>query len=70
MSEVMMNTRADEIIGEITALKQLLANSDYKAIKYSEGLITDVEYASTKAFREDLRVQINALEAELASLDE
>lgn len=66
----MMNTRADEIVGEITALKQLLANSDYKAIKYSEGLITDVEYASTKAFREDLRVQINALEAELASLDE
>ena len=65
-----MNTRADEIMGEINGYKQLLANSDYKALKYSEGLITDVEYAETKAFREDLRAKINIFEEELASLNE
>lgn len=65
-----MNTRADQINGEITALKQLLTNSDYKALKYSEGLISDIEYAETKNYRENLRAQINQLEEELATLNE
>lgn len=65
-----MNTRASQVTGEINALKQLLTNSDYKAIKYSEGLISDIEYAETKLYRENLRAQINQLEEELATLDE
>ena len=65
-----MNTRADQINGEVTALKQLLTNSDYKAIKYSEGLISDIEYAEIKTYRENLRAQINQLEEELATLNE
>lgn len=65
-----MNTRADQINGKITALKQLLTNSDYKAIKYSEGLISDIEYAEIKTYRENLRAQINQLEEELATLNE
>lgn len=65
-----MNTRTDQINGEITALKQLLTNSDYKALKYSEGLISDIEYAEIKTYREDLRAQINQLEEELATLNE
>ena len=65
-----MNTRADQINGEITALKQLLTNSDYKALKYSEGLISDIEYVETKTYRENLRAQINQLEEELATLNE
>lgn len=65
-----MNTRADQINGEITALKQLITNSDYKAIKYSEGLISDIEYAEIKTYRENLRAQINQLEEELATLNE
>ena len=65
-----MNTRADQINGEIIALKQLLTNSDYKALKYSEGLISDIEYAETKNYRENLRAQINQLEEELATLNE
>lgn len=65
-----MNTRADQINGEITALKQLLTNSDYKALKYSEGLISDIEYAEIKNYRENLRAQINQLEEELATLNE
>lgn len=65
-----MNTRADQINGEIIALKQLLTNSDYKALKYSEGLISDIEYAEIKNYRENLRAQINQLEEELATLNE
>ena len=65
-----MNTRAEQINSEITALKQLLTNSDYKALKYSEGLISDIEYAETKTYRENLRAQINQLEEELTTIDE
>ena len=65
-----MNTRVDQINGEITALKQLLTNSDYKAIKHSEGLISDIEYEEIKTYRENLRAQINQLEEELATLNE
>jgi len=65
-----MNTRVDQINSEITALKQLLTNTDYKALKYSEGLLSDIEYAETKSYREDLRAQINQLEAELETLNE
>lgn len=65
-----MNTRAEQINSEITALKQLLTNSDYKALKYSEGLISDIEYAEVKVYRENLRAQINQLEEELATLNE
>ena len=50
------------IQGEINALKQLLTNTDYKAIKHSEGLISDEDYAEVKAQREAWRARINELE--------
>lgn len=65
-----MNIRAEQINSEITALKQLLTASDYKTLKYSEGLIPEYEYAEIKAYREDLRAKINRLEEELATIDE
>lgn len=65
-----MNTRVEQINSEINGLKQLLTNTDYKAIKYSEGLISDIEYAETKLYRENLRAQINQLEEELETLNE
>lgn len=65
-----MNTRVDQINGEIIALKQLLANTDYKALKYAEGFLSDIEYAEIKTYRENLRTQINQFEAELATLNE
>lgn len=65
-----MNTRVEQINNEINGLKQLLTNTDYKAIKYSEGLISDIEYAETKLYRENLRAQINQLEEELETLNE
>ena len=54
------------IIPQIMALKEELAASDYKAIKFAEGLITAEEYAPIKAERQAIREQINALEKELA----
>ena len=47
----------------IEELKQLLKDSDYKAIKYAEGLITASDYAPIKAMRESYRAEINMLEA-------
>lgn len=50
----------------INALKQLLRNTDYQALKRAEGALTDAEYAETKAQRQAWRDEINMLEAEIA----
>ena len=50
---------------QIDLLKKKLADTDYKAIKYAEGLISEEEYAPIKAERQALRDQINELEASL-----
>lgn len=47
---------------QIFELKQKLTQTDYKAIKYSEGLLTDKEYAEVKAQRQAWRDEINRLE--------
>ena len=49
----------------IMDLKAALAKTDYKAIKHSEGLISDEDYAPIKAQRQALREEINALEQQL-----
>lgn len=49
----------------ISELKKLLAESDYKAIKYAEGLISESEYTITKAQRQAWRDEINTLEGML-----
>lgn len=50
---------------KIAELKQMLADSDYKAIKYAEGLISDEEYEPIKAQRQEWRNEINILEESL-----
>lgn len=50
---------------KILTLKKQLQQSDYKAIKYSEGWLTGEEYAETKAERQRIRDEINRLEQEL-----
>jgi len=60
----------EEMQGEINALHQLLTNSDYKAIKYSEGLILDDDYAETKAKRQEYRDRINVLQEEIAKVEQ
>lgn len=49
-------------LARIEELKALLAESDYKAIKYAEGWLTGDEYAFTKAQRQEWRDEINRLE--------
>ena len=46
----------------IEILKHKLQESDYKAIKYAEGILTEEEYAPIKAERQALRDEINRLE--------
>jgi hypothetical protein len=57
----------DERQARINALMQLLSATDYKALKHSEGVISDEEYAPTKAQRQAWREEVNALEEEIAA---
>lgn len=48
--------------GRINELLDLLQRTDYQAIKHSEGLISDEDYAPIKAQRQAWRDEINELE--------
>lgn len=50
---------------EITELKINLKDTDYKALKYAEGFLSEAEYAQTKAQRQEWRNRINELEVKL-----
>ena len=63
--EELHNDDIQDINREINVLKKRLFDTDYKAIKYSEGWLTDEEYAEVKAQREEWRKRINELEASL-----
>ena len=47
---------------EISELKRKLSDTDYKAIKYAEGFLTEEEYKETKTQRQIWRDRINELE--------
>ncbi len=47
---------------QITELKQKLANTDYQAIKFAEGEITESEFIPIRVKRAEWREQINKLE--------
>ena len=47
---------------QIDLLKKKLSDTDYKAIKYAEGLISDEEYTPIKMERQHIRDEINILE--------
>lgn len=47
---------------QIAELKEQLAATDYKALKFFEGWLTADEYESVKAERQAIRDKINALE--------
>ena len=56
-----------EIQDKIANAKSKLVETDYQAIKYVEGFISETDYAPIKAQRQAWRDEINALEAELES---
>lgn len=49
----------------IAELKALLQATDYQAIKYAEGFISESDYLPIKQTRQEYRNQINALETQL-----
>ena len=59
-----MTTNKEQVIRriKINKLKQKLAATDYKALKYAEGLLTEEEYQPIKEYRQSLRDQINQLQ--------
>ena len=59
-----MEAHQPPISQRIEMLKSELASTDYKAIKYAEGWLTEEEYAPIKAQRQAIRDEINALENE------
>lgn len=59
-----------EYLLKIEKLKNLLHETDYKAIKYAEGLISEEEYLPVKELRQSYRTEINKLEDELKSLEQ
>lgn len=54
-----------EAENKILALKRKLEDTDYQAIKYAEGFISETDYAPIKARRQAWRDEINTLESEL-----
>ena len=56
--------RRKEIMNEINIYKQKLNETDYKAIKYAEGVLTE-DYEPIKQQRQQWRDKINELESEL-----
>lgn len=53
----------EEYAAEILTLKKQLADTDYKAIKYAEGVMADEDYQETGIQRQAWRRRINELEA-------
>lgn len=58
-------TEIELMQNKIIELKSLLAETDYKAIKYAEGELTEEEYAEMKEQRKQWRIQINELETQI-----
>ena len=63
--QILVKRKKAQIIG----LKAKLSDTDYKAIKYVEGWLTDEEYSTVKMERQALRDRINTLEIEVKELD-
>lgn len=72
-----MNEELDMIIdpieekeGLIAITKQKLSLLDHKTNKYIEGKLSEEEWLNVVAVRDELRAEINALEAEIIELKE
>lgn len=57
-------------LAEITALKGLLSDTDYKALKHADGVISHEDYEPVKMQREEWRKLINEYEEKLKDMDE
>ena len=57
-----------EINAQINTLKEQLAETDYKALKFIDGEFTEKEYAPIREERKNYRIKINELEKCLENL--
>ena len=63
--EKLLNKNSKEYKQNLIAeLKRQLADTDYQAIKFAEGWLSEEEFAPIKAKRQELRNRINELESE------
>ena len=73
IKEIPRKTEDEKLIeqyqSEITELKKYLYVTDYKAIKFAEGEITETDYQEVKSQRHDARVRINELESLIEELE-
>lgn len=65
VAEMEKQQRVSEIQQRLQEILAELQKTDYKAIKFAEGIYTEEEYAETKLARQNLRDEYNALELEL-----
>lgn len=54
---------------EIIELKKYLCDTDYKAIKFAEGELSESDYQEVKSQRHDARARINELESLIEELE-
>ena len=57
----------NEASAEINSLKLLLAQTDYQALKFSDGAMAEDEYAPIRQKRAEGRTRINELESQAAA---
>ena len=58
--------RQKEQYAEIAELKQKLADTDYKALKYADGVLSREEYEPIREQRQKWREKINEIEKDFA----
>jgi len=59
----------EQILPQIDILKKQLNSTDYQAIKFAEGVLSNEEYSQTKINRANWRKEINNLEERLQILN-
>ena len=73
IKQIPQKTEDEKVIeqyqAEIVELKKYLSDTDYKAIKFAEGEITESDYQEVKSQRHDARVRINELENMIEELE-
>lgn len=66
MEEIVYNEK-EELRIELNQLKHRLEETDFKAIKFAEGVITYEQYQPIKKERENWRKRINEIEKKLGA---
>lgn len=67
IKEILKNRR--DLMNRVFELKRKLASTDYQAIKYAEGAISEEEYAPIKVQRHAWRDEINESESQLNEIN-